>query len=482
MRVLENLEPKKVFQFFEDITQIPHGSYNEKAISDYCVKFAKDRGLEVEQDDLYDVIIKCPATPGYENVPGVILQGHLDMVNEKEDTCTIDMDKEGLQLEIVGDNVTAKGTTLGGDDGIAIAYALAIMDSDDIPHPSIEAVFTVSEETGMEGASHIDLSGLKNRRMLNMDSEDEGIFLTSCAGGGRVDSKLEIKRETKSGVAVHVDLKGFTGGHSGIQIILGGANANIMAGRVAAAVTEKTGAALIGMKGGSKDNAIPRASELDFIVPADQISDFRAAAEAEAEKIKDEFSVQDPSFNIVITEKGESSAEVLTAESLDSALSLLFALPNGVQAMSADVENMVETSLNLGVMGTEEKFVHYRYAVRSSVNSAKEFLIGRMKRIIEHEGAEYSFEGAYPAWEYRKDSKLRDDMVRIWTEMYGKTPIVQGIHAGVECGLFSDKLDGIDAVSFGPQMSGVHTPEETLSISSTKRVWDFILKVLAVKD
>lgn len=482
MRVLDDLEPKKVFHFFEDLTKIPHGSYNEKEISDYCVKFAKDRGLEVEQDDLYDVIIKCPATPGYENVPGVILQGHLDMVNEKEDSCPIDMDKEGLQLEIVGDNVTAKGTTLGGDDGIAIAYALAIMDSDDIPHPSIEAVFTVSEETGMEGANHIDLSGLKNRRLLNMDSEDEGIFLTSCAGGGRVDSKLAVKRESRTGVEMRVELKGFTGGHSGTQIILGGANANIMAGRIAAAVTEKTGAALEYMKGGSKDNAIPRASELNFIVPESDVKVFREAAEAEALKIKEEYSVQDPAFNIVITENASVTKNVLTAESLDDTLSLLFALPNGVQAMSADVENMVETSLNLGVMSTEDGFVHYRYAVRSSVNSAKEFLIGKMKRIIEHMGAEYSFEGAYPAWEYRKDSKLRDDMVRIWKEMYGQTPVVQGIHAGVECGLFSDKLDGIDAVSFGPQMSGVHTPEETLSISSTKRVWDFILKVLAVKD
>ena len=482
MRVLENLEPKKVFEFFEDITQIPHGSYNEKAISDYCVKFAKDRGLEVYQDDLYDVIIKCPATPGYEDVEGVILQGHLDMVCEKSEDSTIDFEKDGLELEVKGDIVTANGTTLGGDDGIAIAYALAVMDAKDIPHPSIEAVFTVSEESGMEGASHIDLSGLKNRRLINIDNEDEGVLLTSCAGGGRVDSMLELDHEEAAGVSVDVTIKGFTGGHSGTGIINGGGNANIMMGRIADAAYKASGAKLVKMAGGSKDNAIPRAASAEFIVDSAKLADFRSAVEAMAGDIESEYEMQDPDVTLVMNENGEKTANVLTEESLKKALALLFALPNGIQAMSADVEGLVETSLNLGVMKVDETGASFRYAVRSSKNTAKEFLFTKLKNITEAFGGKYELSGKYPAWEYRKDSKLRDDMVRVYKEMFGKEPEVQAIHAGVECGLISDKLDNIDAVSFGPQMSGVHTTEEELSISSTKRSWDYLLAVLALKD
>ncbi len=482
MRVLENLEPKKVFEFFEDITQLPHGSYNEKAVSDYCVKFAKDRGLEVIQDDLYDVIIKCPATPGYEDVEGVILQGHLDMVCEKSEDSTIDFEKDGLELEIKGDVVTAKGTTLGGDDGIAIAYALAVMDSKDIPHPYIEAVFTVSEETGMEGASHIDLSGLKNRRLINIDNEDEGVILTSCAGGGRSDCSLDVKRESRTGLSFEVTLKGFTGGHSGMQIINGGANANIMMGRLADAAYRATGASLITMNGGSKDNAIPRSASAEFIVAEDKAEEFKSVVEAIAGDIEAEFEMQDPDATMTIAPNGVKTAEVLTEDSFKKAVALLFALPNGVQAMSADVEGLVETSLNLGVMKITEDTVRYRYAVRSSKNTAKEFLFRKLEAITESFGGTYEVSGKYPAWEFRKDSKLRDDMVRVYKEMFGKEPKVEAIHAGVECGLISDKLDNIDAISFGPQMSGVHTTEEELSISSTKRTWEYLLAVLALKD
>ena len=482
MRVLENLEPKKVFEFFEDITQLPHGSYNEKAVSDYCVKFAKDRGLEVIQDDLYDVIIKCPATPGYEDVEGVILQGHLDMVCEKSEDSTIDFEKDGLELEIKGDVVTAKGTTLGGDDGIAIAYALAVMDSKDIPHPYIEAVFTVSEETGMEGASHIDLSGLKNRRLINIDNEDEGVILTSCAGGGRSDCSLDVKRESKTGLSFEVTLKGFTGGHSGMQIINGGANANIMMGRLADAAYRATGASLVTMNGGSKDNAIPRSASAEFIVAEDKAEEFKSVVEAIAGDIEAEFEMQDPDATMTIAENGVKTVDVLTEDSFKKAVALLFALPNGVQAMSADVEGLVETSLNLGVMKITEDKARYRYAVRSSKNTAKEFLFRKLETITESFGGTYEVSGKYPAWEFRKDSKLRDDMVRVYKEMFGKEPKVEAIHAGVECGLISDKLDNIDAISFGPQMSGVHTTEEELSISSTKRTWDYLLAVLALKD
>ncbi|MCR4891923.1 MAG: aminoacyl-histidine dipeptidase [Lachnospiraceae bacterium] len=481
MGVLENTEPKEVFRFFEDLTRIPRGSGNEKAVSDYVVKFARDRGLEVIQDDLYNVIVKCPASPGYEDVPGFILQGHLDMVCEKTDDCPIDFEKDPLEIYIDGDGLTAKGTTLGGDDGVAVAYILAIMDSKDLPHPSIEAVLTISEETGMEGAAHIDLSSLKNRKLLNLDSEDEGVFLTGCAGGGRADVRMKIEREEKSGIRMEVALKGFAGGHSGEGIIKGGGNADLMISRLVSYITARTGAGLVSMAGGTKDNAIPRAASAEFIVDGGEKEAFIAAAEEGAGKICAEYRVTDPEAHVEMNERGEGSDQVLTTASLRKVLALVLILPNGVQAMSADVKGLVETSLNLGIMKTDKDEISFSYLVRSSVNSAKEFLLERIKRITEELGGSYSLSGVYPAWQYRPDSPLRDQMIRVYKDMYGEEPQVQAIHAGVECGLISDKLPGVDAVSIGPNMRDIHTTEETLSISSTKRVWEYVCALLADK-
>ncbi len=481
MRILENIEPKKVFQFFEDLTKIPRGSGNEKAVSDYCVKFAKDRGLEVRQDELYNVIIKCPATEGYEEVEGVILQGHLDMVCEKAEEVQIDFEKDPLKIKIEDDFVTAEGTTLGGDDGIAIAYALAVMDSKDIPHPDIEAVFTVGEETGMEGADGIDLSELKNRRLINIDNEDEGIFLTSCAGGCRADCTLFFHRYTASGIRMRLKLKGLTGGHSGMEIIRGGANANVMMVRIADAAVKASGALMLSMKGGSKDNAIPRASEAEFIVAEENIEAFRAAAEEEAGKIESEYIVQDPYMTLEIFEGEKETRSSINEIGFKAIAGLVLSIPNGVQAMSADIEGLVETSLNLGIMEIDGNELRLHYAVRSSVNSAKEFLVRKIELIANCFNASVKISGNYPAWEYRKDSRLREDMVRIYKELFGNEPKVEAIHAGVECGLISEKLEGLDAVSFGPQMYGVHTAEEKLSISSTERNWRFLCALLAYK-
>ena len=481
MRVLENLEPKKVFQFFEDLTQIPRGSGNEKAVSDYCVKFAQDRGLEVRQDELYNVVIKCPATAGYEDVEGVILQGHLDMVCEKTEDCDIDFEKDPLKIKVEDDFVTAEGTTLGADDGIAIAYALAVMDSKDIPHPNIEAVFTVGEETGMDGASGIDLSDIRNRRLINIDNEEDGVLLTGCAGGCRVECVLPFHRYPASGINISLKLKDLTGGHSGTSIIEGGANANIMLVRIADAAVRASGALLLNMKGGLKDNAIPRAAEAEFIVPEDKVGDFKAAAEAEAGRIESEYIVQDPYMTLEINEGGKETRSCINEIGFKAIVGMVFSIPNSVQAMSADVENLVETSLNLGIMEIDGNVLKVVYAVRSSKNSAKEFLVHKIRLIADCFNAKSETYGEYPAWEYRKDSRLRDDMVRIHKELFGTEPVVEAIHAGVECGLISDKLEGIDAVSFGPQMSGIHTTEEKLSISSTERNWKYLCAVLAYK-
>ena len=481
MRVLEGLEPKEVFRYFEDLTQIPRGSGNEKAVSDYCVKFAKEHGLEVMQDELYNVIIKCPATNGYEDIEGVIIQGHLDMVCEKTDDSDIDFEKDPLKIKIDEDFITADGTTLGGDDGIAVAYALAIMASKDIPHPNIEAVFTVSEETGMEGASGIDLSGLKNRRLINLDNEEEGVILTSCAGGCRADCTLPFHRYSTSGTEVRLTLKGLTGGHSGTGIIDGGANANIMIARIADAAVKASDAMLLDMKGGTKDNAIPRSAEAVFIVPTEKKEAFKAAAEEEAGKIESEYIAQDPYMTLEISEEGEQTENCINELGFKAIVAFIFSLPNGVQAMSSDVDGLVETSLNLGVMKTEGNELMLRYALRSSKNTAREFLLRKINVIASSMNGRVESYGEYPAWEYRKDSRLREDMVRIYKELFKTEPKVQAIHAGVECGLISDKLEGIDAVSIGPEMSGVHTTEEKLSISSTKRTWDYLCAVLALK-
>ncbi|MDD2972082.1 MAG: aminoacyl-histidine dipeptidase [Lachnospiraceae bacterium] len=481
MSVLGNVEPKEVFQYFEEICNIPHGSYHEKQISDYCVAFAKEHNLEVIQDKLYNIIIRKPATPGYENVPALIIQGHLDMVCEKESDCTIDMEKEGLELQINGDFVEAKGTTLGGDDGIAVAYALAVLAADNLQHPTIEAIFTVSEEVGMEGAAFIDLSSVTGKKLLNIDSEEEGIFLTSCAGGARVNCSVKIAHEEKVGQLVKLTMTGLKGGHSGTEIDKGRANANTLLGRFLLELEGKVTYELVEMCGGSKDNAIPRESKATILVDAKEMDTFQQIRKEKLAAYQNEYSVADPSIQLNAEVLSEKKCMVLVEESKHNALVLLNALPNGIQSMSLHVPGLVETSLNLGIMNTEDSKIIYSYAVRSSVTSAKDYLIQKMTALTKRLGGEVVVSGNYPGWEYKEESKLREDMMRIYTQMYGKAPKIEAIHAGVECGLISDKIEGMDCISFGPDMQNVHTADEKLSISSTKRVWEFLTKVIACK-
>jgi len=481
MSVLANVEPKEVFQYFEEICNIPHGSYHEKQISDYCVAFAKEHYLEVIQDKLYNIIIKKPATAGYENVPTLMIQGHLDMVCEKEPDCDIDMEKEGLRLQINGDYVEAQGTTLGGDDGIAVAYALAILAADHLEHPAIEAVFTVSEEVGMEGAAYIDLSSTNGKKLLNIDSEEEGIFLTSCAGGARVNCSVKIAHEEKTGKLVDLTLTGLKGGHSGVEINKGRANANTLLGRFLMELEAKLPFELVGMHGGSKDNAIPRESKATILLNPSDIDTFEEIRKEALSAYQNEYSVSDPTIALKADYLSEGKCMVLVEESKHNALVLLNTLPNGIQAMSMHVPGLVETSLNLGIMTTEENRITYSYAVRSSVSTAKDALIQKMTYLTKYIGGQVEVSGNYPGWEYKEDSKLRDDMVRIYTQMYGTAPKIEAIHAGVECGLISDKVKGMDCISFGPDMQNVHTTEERLSISSTQRVWEFLTKVIACK-
>lgn len=470
MGVLSGLRPEAPLKYFEEICAIPHGSCDTKRISDYCVAFAKAHGLRYIQDVWNNVVIYKDATAGYETHPTVILQGHLDMVCEKDADCDIDFSKDGLRLRQDGKFIFAEGTTLGGDDGIAVAYALAVLAAEDLRHPAIEAVFTVDEEIGMIGANAMDMSVLQGRVLLNCDSEDEGILTVSCAGGATSRLTRPITRAAAEGTVWHIAVTGLLGGHSGVEIHKGRANANRIMGKLLDGMPVR----LVSVNGGSKDNAIPRACEAVVISEAPELPTL-LAARAEALKRTLPETETAASFS---WKESRTDRVPMNREATEAVIGLLCELPNGVQSMSEDIAGLVQTSLNLGILKTEKDIVTMTFSVRSSVNSEKQALIERLKEIGKKYAAKYTESGAYPAWEYRKDSRLRRIMVETYAALYGKEPVVEAIHAGLECGIFSDRLEGLDAVSFGPQMHDIHTSRERLEIDSVARTWEYLVAIL----
>jgi dipeptidase D len=478
MMVLENLYPQKVFQFFEEMTQIPHGSKNTKAISDYLAAFARERDLEYYQDELNNVVIIKEATAGYEAAEPIIIQGHMDMVCEKENDCDIDFEKDGLRLKINGDLIEAEGTTLGGDDGIAVAYALALLDSNELSHPRLEVVVTVDEEIGMLGALGIDLSMLKGHIMLNVDSEEEGTFLTGCAGGLQVHASIPVKRILQNGQKLKLTVTGLLGGHSGGEIDKERANADILMGRVLYALSQIIPFGIISMAGGQKDNAIPRECKAEIIIPAEQLSEaVKIIDELNATLSKEYFS-SDPGVKILAEDCGSAGEEVLDYGSVNRIIYYLRSVPNGVINMSQVSPGLVETSLNLGIMELLSDELKLVTSIRSSVGSRKADLCERVCDIVEMVGGQVVIDGEYPAWEYKPDSSLRPQIAAVYEKLYGKAPEFSTIHAGLECGLLSDKIPNLDCVSFGPNIYDIHTPSERLSIESTGRVWEFIVEFL----
>ena len=477
--ILENIQPEEVFKYFEQICSIPHGSGNVERISNYCVSFAKEHGLKYRQDEKYNIIIWKNASQGYENAKPVIIQGHLDMVAVKEDGCDIDMNNQGLDIYIDGDYIKARGTTLGADDGIAVAYALAILADDNIKHPALEVVFTVDEEVGMLGAAAIDLSGLKSNTMLNIDSEDEGIFLAGCAGGARLDIKIPVVKDTATGYLCEIKLSGLEGGHSGTEIVSQKANANVLAGRVLSELSKETAYELLAVSGGEKDNAIAAFSKIQIVVPENSKDKVKKVTDELNDVIKKEFEVTDPDIKIsaAFTEE-KKKYDVLDGNSLDKVILALNILPNGVQKMSNDIKGLVQTSLNLGFLNTYEDSVKLSYLVRSSLGSEKDFLIEKIKGFVRYIGGEISVSGDYPAWEFKSVSPLRDLFVKCFEKLYEKKPVVETIHAGVECGILAGKINDLDCISFGPDIFDIHTTKEKLSISSVERTWKLILEVL----
>ncbi len=472
---LAGLQPESVFSYFEQLCAIPHGSGNTKAISDFLVSFAKAHGLRYEQDHLNNVIFYQQGTCGYENHAPVILQGHMDMVCEKDENCPINMDTDGLDVTHDGTHVFAKGTTLGGDNGIAVAYAMALLADTSIPHPPLEVIITVDEETGMFGAAGIDLSRLQGRTMVNLDSEDEGIFTVSCAGGARGTISLPVQRRAVYGPCVKLTVEGLQGGHSGVEIHKNRANANKVMGEFLSRVQRLMPLCITSLQGGAKDNAIPRSCTVTLVALGmyiERINEVAASLEAEIKAQYDE-----PEVRIYGDDVDALGGNALTTEDSAKVIALLNAAPNGVQAMSQDIPGLVQTSLNLGVARLEQE-LRLTFAVRSSVNKEKRALLDQLKELAEFSGGSYSEVGEYPAWEYKKDSRLRDVMVKTYRELFQKEPEVVAIHAGLECGLLSEKLPGLDCVSIGPDMQDIHTSREKLSIESTRCTWEFLLAVL----
>ena len=474
MAVLEHLEPKSVFRFFEELCAIPHGSSNTKAISDWLMAFAKERNLEAWQDEQNNVVIVKKATPGYEHAPAVILQGHTDMVCEKALDCSKDMDREGLDLAVEGDTIYAVGTTLGGDDGIAVAMALAILDADNLEHPRLEVVLTVDEEIGMLGAAGLDVSMLQGRRMLNLDSEAEGVFTVSCAGGNVTECTLPLKRVPYEGTALRVTVGGLAGGHSGVEIHKGLGNSNLLMGRVLWAAAQKAELRIVEVSGGLKDNAIPRETTAT-VVSADPEAVKAACREMDA-VLKQEYRVTDPDVSVTV-EAGETGLP-MDRETTDRVICLLSCIPNGVQTMSAEIPGLVQTSLNLGILYTTETELHSGSCVRSSVESQKQMLVERIRCLAQALGGTVEVCGDYAGWAYRPDSPLRDLMAEIFAEQYGYAPRIEALHAGLECGVLAAKLPGLDCVSLGPDITEIHTSRERLHIASTQRLWALVTETL----
>lgn len=399
----------------------------------------------------------------------------MDMVCEKDENCPLNMETDGLDIAHDGVDVFARGTTLGGDDGIAVAFALALLADKSIPHPPLEVVITVDEETGMYGAAGVDLSDLKGRMLLNLDSENEGVFTVACAGGARSTIHLPVSRHAVYGPCVKLTVEGLQGGHSGVEIHKNRANANKVMGLFLERVQKLMPVCITSLSGGAKDNAIPRSCQVTLVALGMYIERINEVAAQLQQEIRQQYD--EPECVIRGDDVDALGGNALTTQDSAKVIALLNAAPNGVQAWSEDIPGLVQTSLNLGVAELDDE-LRLTFAVRSSVNAEKEALLKRLEELAAFYEGSYTQKGEYPAWEYKKDSVLRDTMVRTYERMYGSSPEVIAIHAGLECGLLSEKLPGLDCVSIGPDMQDIHTSREKLNIASTERVWQFVLEVL----
>lgn len=477
---LKDLQPVDVFKYFEKLSQIPRGSGNEKEVSDYLVSFAKENNLEYIQDSALNVVITKKASQGYENSPLIVLQGHMDMVNEKDTDIEHDFSKDPLKLRIVEDRVYATGTTLGADNGIAVAMGLAILASNEYQHPAIELLVTTSEETGMDGAFELDSHNIKGRTLINIDSEEEGTILVSCAGGVTAKVSIPAKYESVNEklISYLIKIRGLKGGHSGMEIDKERGNSNKLMGRILMTIFSEIDIRLSSLNGGSKHNAIPRESDAVILVKAeDSILVEKKISECE-EIFKNELRTPDPDIRVDIKVLDTLPSQMFSKESTANIINYLYLIINGVNSMSMDIKGLVESSLNLGVVTTHKDGVEFISSIRSSVKSLKHELYNRLFVTAKINSGSVVSDSDYPEWAYNPNSKIRTIFETVYEKMYGKKPHISAIHAGLECGLFAEKFGEIDAISFGPNLYDVHTPNESMSISSVQRTWAYLLEVL----
>lgn len=478
MNTLTNLKPEKVFEFFERISEIPHGSGNTEKIAQYCLDFAKERNLKAVTDKGGNVIIYAEGTPGYENSEPVIIQGHFDMVCEKTADCTKDMTKEGITLCTDGEYVWADKTTLGGDDGIAMAYIFALLDSDDIPHPPIEAVITRDEETGMYGAIDFEPENVKGRKMLNIDSEDEGILTVSCAGGISAHCDIPYSQSAEGfDIACEISVSGLTGGHSGADIHLGRQNAVKTIGELLAKLRETVDFRIVSLIGGGKANVIPQNAAAVIVMQDNNAEAVESAVNEFQKSFLEKYSETD--CGAVFSLKScENSAVPADSEGTDKIIDFLLGAPNGIICMSKSMKDMVQTSLNLGIFSAENGSICAEFLIRSSETADKHSTAEAVSEYAEKFGGKTLLDGDYPGWAYREDSPLRDIMCSAFEDMYGRPPKVSAIHAGLECGVFSEKIQDADIVSFGPDLQDIHTPKERMNVASVGRTWEYLKEIL----
>lgn len=480
MRVLEGLKPDRVMYYFEEISKIPRCSYDEQRISDYLVDLGKDLGLEVIQDEALNVIIKKPAYKGYENSPIIVLQGHMDMVGEKTKDSNHDFSKDPIKMEIDGDYIIAKETTLGADNGIAVAMALAILESKDISHPALEVLITSNEESGMSGAEALNPSNIEGRILINIDSEEEGKILVSCAGGERniITIPVQWNELSPNRELYELVVTGLKGGHSGMEIDKGRGNANKIIGRVLEAMDKKIDIDLCYIEGGSKSNTIPRYAKTIVAVSGNNIEEAKLIVSNMEKDLKIELNSSDKDIKLEFNKINSEENKVFSNETKAKIITSLMLLPNGVRSMSMDIDGLVESSNNVGVVKTIEDEITIEISIRSSIGTLKSYISNQIRLLAETIGTKWESLSSYPAWEYSKDSYIRDVFEETYKDIYGKDIIITAIHAGLECGLFKEKFGNMDMVSFGPNMYGVHAPGEKLSISSTERTYELLLKVL----
>ncbi len=475
-----NLEPKALWKHFYALTQIPRPSKKEDKAVEFVKEFGEKLGLETIVDEVGNVIIRKPATPGMEDRKGIILQGHLDMVPQKNADKEHDFEKDPIEAYVDGEWVTANGTTLGADNGMGVAAAMAVLEATDLEHGPIEALFTIDEETGMTGAENLKPGLLQGDILLNMDSEDEGELYIGCAGGVNTNATLEYKEEEtpKDVAAYNIVVKGLKGGHSGLDINLGRANANKIMNALLMTAAEKFDLRLAELQGGSLRNAIPREAFAVVVVPKDQKEKFEQYVKEFTEIAKDEFKETEPDMEITAEEREEIPAKVMAKEDQEKLFKAVAEAPNGVIAMSQSVEGIVETSTNLAIVNAKDGKIEIATLQRSLVDADRDKIAEQMRKVFSEAGLTAVSDGEYPGWKPNPDSVILKEMKEIYNNKFGKVPEVKVIHAGLECGLLGAIYPNWDMISFGPTIRFPHSPDEKVNIATVQKFWDFLVETL----